>query len=46
MIVSESILRDVMRLVIWYPVRWVLYVLPIRLGLGFINFLGTSRGTL
>lgn len=41
MIVSEGILRDVMRLVIWYPVRWVLYVLPIRLGLGFINFLGT-----
>lgn len=41
MIVSEGILRDAMRLVVWYPVRWVLYVLPIRLGLGFINFLGT-----
>jgi lauroyl/myristoyl acyltransferase len=41
MIVSESMLRDMMRLLIWYPIRWLLYALPLRSGINLINFLGT-----
>lgn len=29
MIVRESLIRDILRLIIWYPFRWLIYILPI-----------------
>ena len=47
--VSESPLRDVLRLVVWYPVRWTVLALPPRAGLWLVRRLGdlhclASRG--
>lgn len=40
MVVSESISRDVMRLFVWYPVRWLLTVLPFFTGLKVLRMMG------
>ena len=40
MIVRESVARDAMRLLIWYPVRWLAAVLPLRAGLNLFRLLG------
>jgi len=40
MIVKENIARDAMRLLIWYPVRWLVAVLPLRVGLNLFRFMG------
>jgi KDO2-lipid IV(A) lauroyltransferase len=40
MIVSESIARDMLRLVVWYPVRWVVSRLPFSWGVMFLRLMG------
>jgi KDO2-lipid IV(A) lauroyltransferase len=40
MIVKENIARDAVRLLIWYPVRWLVAALPPRVGLIFFRFMG------
>ncbi len=40
MIVKENIARDAMRLLIWYPVRWLVAILPLRVGLNLFRFMG------
>lgn len=37
---KEGILRDILRLVVWYPLRWVLKILPVALGIGLLNKMG------
>ncbi|MBN1879859.1 lysophospholipid acyltransferase family protein [bacterium] len=51
MIVRESLLRDTARLVVWYPVRWFIRLMPISISFRFFRFLATlhkriSPGTL
>lgn len=40
MIVSESIIRDGLRLVVWYPLRWLLLMVPAGLALSILRLLG------
>jgi lauroyl/myristoyl acyltransferase len=40
MIVKENIARDAMRLLIWYPVRWLVAILPLPVGLNLFRFMG------
>ncbi len=40
MIVSESISRDCLRLVIWYPLRWIILLLPVTWGIAILRLLG------
>lgn len=40
MIVKENIARDAVRLLIWYPVRWLVAILPLRVGLNLFRFMG------
>ncbi len=42
MIVSESLHRDILRLIVWYPVRWLLFLLPFRWGFSLIKLIGTA----
>jgi phosphatidylinositol dimannoside acyltransferase len=49
MIVSESIARDCLRLVVWYPLRWIVLLVPARWGIAVLRLLGdiqygVSRG--
>ncbi len=37
--VSENILRDIARLVVWYPFRWLVSLLPLRIALGLFRLL-------
>lgn len=36
----ESLGRDVLRLIVWYPLRWLLLLLPARNGLGLLRRMG------
>ncbi len=36
----ESIARDILRLFIWFPLRWLVRVLPIHLGFFFFKLMG------
>lgn len=40
MIVRESVARDVLRLLVWYPVRWLLLALPVGLGILVLRTMG------
>lgn len=40
MIVSESIARDMLRLVVWYPLRWVLTRAPVSWGVMILRTMG------
>ncbi|MBI3378233.1 MAG: lysophospholipid acyltransferase family protein [Nitrospirae bacterium] len=40
MIVHESFYRDVLRLFVWYPLRWVITLLPLRLAFMVFNLMG------
>lgn len=40
MIVSESITRDCLRLVVWYPLRWILTRVPISWGVMILRMMG------
>jgi len=37
---TENLSRDAFRLVVWYPVRWLVKVLPIRMGLSALRAMG------
>jgi lauroyl/myristoyl acyltransferase len=41
MMTSESIFRDVLRLIVWYPVRWVIILLPVPAGIAVLRTMGT-----
>ncbi|MBN1233571.1 MAG: hypothetical protein JXA60_09490 [Candidatus Coatesbacteria bacterium] len=38
--VQESLLRDIARLIIWYPIRWLVIILPVRWGYRLFDFFG------
>jgi lauroyl/myristoyl acyltransferase len=40
MLVRESILRDVSRLIVWYPVRWLVRILPVTWSIRLFRWLG------
>ncbi|MBF0608105.1 MAG: lysophospholipid acyltransferase family protein [Candidatus Magnetobacterium sp. LHC-1] len=40
MVVSEGIVRDLLRLLVWYPLRWVVQVLPVGAGLMLFRAMG------
>ena len=40
MMVSESVGRDVLRLIIWHPVRWLMIILPISLSFWVMKLMG------
>lgn len=40
MIVRESLLRDILRLIIWFPFRWLIYLLPISISLFIYRKMG------
>jgi KDO2-lipid IV(A) lauroyltransferase len=41
MLISESMLRDALRLVVWYPVRWIVIMLPVPAGIAVLRTMGT-----
>ncbi|KJR40926.1 Lauroyl/myristoyl acyltransferase [Candidatus Magnetoovum chiemensis] len=46
MIVKESVFRDALRLIVWYPVRWLLLTLPVRAGIEILKLMGDVHFTL
>ncbi len=40
MIVTESIARDCLRLVVWYPLRWIILLVPVHWGITILRLLG------
>jgi KDO2-lipid IV(A) lauroyltransferase len=40
MIVSESIARDCLRLIVWYPLRWIILLVPVSWGVTILRLLG------
>ena len=40
MVVNESISRDVLRLLVWYPLRYLILILPVRWGILLLSRLG------
>ncbi|MCG6552946.1 MAG: lysophospholipid acyltransferase family protein [Candidatus Magnetominusculus sp. LBB02] len=40
MVTRESIGRDLLRLVVWYPLRWTIEALPVSVGLRLLNKMG------
>ncbi len=40
MTVNESIPRDILRLIVWYPLRWLVLILPVRGGIALLRRLG------
>ena len=38
--VNENPLRDLLRLFLWYPVRWIVLVLPVRAAIALLCFMG------
>jgi phosphatidylinositol dimannoside acyltransferase len=43
MIVRESLSRDIARLIVWYPVRLLIGILPIRLSFDLFRFFGNMH---
>jgi phosphatidylinositol dimannoside acyltransferase len=41
MIVQESIARDIVRLIVWYPIRWVVRIIPISSAYRLFALMGT-----
>lgn len=40
MVVKESISRDLMRLMVWYPLRWMIVILPVKSGIALLRTMG------
>ncbi|MBF0317809.1 MAG: lysophospholipid acyltransferase family protein [Nitrospirae bacterium] len=40
MVVTEGITRDLLRLIVWYPVRWLVRLLPVWAGLMLFRMMG------
>ncbi|MBF0537850.1 MAG: lysophospholipid acyltransferase family protein [Nitrospirae bacterium] len=40
MVVSEGIARDLLRLIVWYPLRWLVRLLPVGAGLMLFRAMG------
>jgi lauroyl/myristoyl acyltransferase len=40
MVVKESLLRDMLRLFVWYPFRWLVLALPVRIGVALLSLMG------
>jgi KDO2-lipid IV(A) lauroyltransferase len=40
MVVNESFSRDLLRLVVWYPLRWLILILPVRWGIAALRTMG------
>ncbi len=40
MVVNESIFRDILRLFVWFPLRWAILILPVRLGIFTLGTMG------
>ncbi|MDO8445508.1 MAG: lysophospholipid acyltransferase family protein [Deltaproteobacteria bacterium] len=40
MVVKESISRDLLRLLVWFPLRWLIVILPVRLGIAALRAMG------
>ncbi len=43
--VRESFARDMLRLLVWYPLRWVLTIIPVRWGIGLLSLMGDLHYT-
>ena len=37
---NESFLRDILRIIVWYPIRWIILSIPIYGGIKLIGFMG------
>jgi hypothetical protein len=37
MIVRESVFRDVLRLFVWFPWRWLIAIIPVRGGIALLR---------
>lgn len=40
MIIKETVARDFLRLIVWYPIRWLISVMPISSGFAFMRLMG------
>jgi len=40
MVVSESFFRDLLRLLVWYPLRWILIILPVGASIAVLKTMG------
>ncbi|WP_420266546.1 lysophospholipid acyltransferase family protein [Candidatus Magnetominusculus dajiuhuensis] len=40
MVTKESIFRDILRLIVWYPLRWTVEAMPVASGLRLLNRMG------
>lgn len=40
MTVKENVFRDLLRLFVWYPVRWLILLLPVPMGIAFMGRMG------
>ncbi|MBI5789570.1 MAG: lysophospholipid acyltransferase family protein [Candidatus Schekmanbacteria bacterium] len=40
MLVKESLSRDVLRLIVWYPLRWLIKAIPVKQGLAVFRTMG------
>jgi len=38
--VRESLARDILRLIVWFPFRWLIVILPVTWGIRLLNILG------
>lgn len=41
MTIKEGLLRDILRLIIWYPFRWLVSVVPVSTAFSLLTLLGT-----
>ncbi|MBI5642835.1 MAG: lysophospholipid acyltransferase family protein [Deltaproteobacteria bacterium] len=46
MVVKESISRDLLRLFVWYPVRWLILILPAPAGIAILRAMGDIHSAL
>lgn len=40
MVIQESIGRDLLRLFVWYPLRWIILLIPVRWGIAVLRSMG------
>ena len=45
MIVRESVFRDVLRLFVWFPWRWLIAIMPVRGGIALLRVMGDAHNT-
>lgn len=46
MVVKESVSRDLLRLLVWYPLRWLIVLLPLKLGIALLRSMGDAHNSL